>query len=156
MKALSSCFPVLLFTLILAAPSKAADPSLDKFARKVASYELPAPGPIDVLLVEAKEKSEWTLLIRLDRVVKRSVVACDSNEHVVQGKSKFGEGCNLQVGRIIEPIFPSKGNKERLLYVAEIGDSLYIVDGTLDNYLIDAFKILKSTVVNVELKPKGK
>ena len=53
-----------------------------------------------------------------------------------------------QVGRTIESIYPSKQNKERVLYVSEIGESLYIVDGTLDNHTVQGFKVLKSNVVD--------
>src|SRR5262250_4010559 len=107
-------FLILLFPLSV----HAEDAVFEKFARKVAFYELPAPTDVGLLLVESKTKDEWSLLIRMEHAIKRSIVVCDNYKHTVRGKETFSEGCNLQVGRTIAPINPSKQNNEKVLYVS--------------------------------------
>jgi hypothetical protein len=130
-------------------PSGQDDSITIKFAEKIGRYELPLPSQtIDHLLVSSKTKNEWTFIIRAGPVTKRTIATCDSYQH----NDKFSDGCNVQVGQVVTPIFPTKQNEERFSYISEIGDSLYFVDGSLDNYVVQAFKVIKSEVVSLKTK----
>lgn len=137
--------------LILMLPllTNADDSITIKFAEKIARYELPLPSEaVDQLLVSSKAKNEWTFIIRMGPVTKRTIATCNSSER----KGKFSDVCDVQVGQIVNPVFPTKQNEEKLSYISEIGDSLYLVSGTVDDYVVQTFKVIKSEVVHLKTK----
>jgi hypothetical protein len=96
--------------------------------------------------VKSKNNTERTFIIRAGAITKQAIATSESYER----NGKASDRCNMQVGQIVNSVFPTKENKEKISYISEINDSLYLVDGTLDNYVVQTFKVIRSDVVDLK------